>query len=263
MYRSKYPGADVVSDVFKEKMSQILTERNKSDEMRNIVIARNKSKAMRDFISERNKDPEFKLKVKKGMQNPELKKKQAERLAKRNRESWKDPEYRARHTEIARETQRKRNSDPEVIAKKSKMFRDLWKDPEISKRMLNSYKSSPFGRSCRYKEYYCRSQGELELLVSLEEIGASNILMENLRIPYELDGVIRTYIPDFTCELNGVNYVIEQKYSESSDMYPEKVEGALKYCDDNGYVFCWVRRFKETPKILATKSLDCSIVRSK
>lgn len=252
-YKNKFPGCKLVSD---DQINSLI-DRNKSDKMKQAIINRNKSDKMRKIISDRNRDPEFIKKCKEGMNNPEVKAEQSRRLSERNRENWKDPEYKEKHQEISRQTQNRLNKDPKVIRRKSEMFKSLWRDPDISSRMLNSHKVSPFGRAIRYKDYYCRSQGEYEMILLLEELGASNITMETLRIPYSDN---RTYIPDILCTINNITYVIEVKYDDNFYDHIEKVKGAISYCNNLGYKYCWCRRFVELPQIRKDKTLECSII---
>jgi len=247
-YRKDYPEAQVISDIMIQHASKTMT-------------ARNKSEKARQTTQEMNKSITHIEKVKQGLAKPSAKTKMSERTAKNNIKMWENPEYRKRRSDAARATQNKLNKNPEIIKKKSELFRKLWKDPKASSKMLNSYKKSIFGKPVRYKNYYCRSQGEHELILALEQIGATDIIQEHRRVPYYINGVEHTYVPDIECTLEGQQYLIEVKYKESAAEFPDKVEGALEYCAKNSLKFCWVRRFVEIPVIISTKSLNCSIVK--
>lgn len=223
-YLKLYPNSKLFSDEWKQMMS----DRNKSQKMRDITISRNKEQYMRDAISNRNKNPEFIKKCKEGIKNSETwHDVHSVSTTKRNKEMWKDPEYAEKMTNILR------NSNIE-----------RWKDPEYAKRMLDILPSK-YGKKQKYyseyfnKEFSLKSNSELSFVKLCERLKVSELIYEPFGIQYEWkDKTIHTYYPDFLVDNK---YIVEVKWDESyrcrNNLY--KSIGAINYCKNNDYKFCW------------------------
>ncbi len=245
--------------------SKMLADRNKSDKMREITIARNKSTKMRNVVSKRNQDPDFIEKCRNGiLNNLDERSRRSQRRAKKNSENWKNQAYRDTMIQKISDCQKEIHADPEYKKLRSEIMLNTWKNPENAKKMLNAPKTSPFGKSCHYfskkfdHTFYCRSQGEYEFLLALETLNTVLCVeSESIHIVEET----KVYTPDFLVTSNeNHKYLVEVKYEEPYTDHIEKVEMALRYCKSNDMKFCYVRRFVEIPKLLATKDLNSIVL---
>ena len=215
-------------------------------------LIKNKSDKMRRVISDRNRDPEFQKKCQEGC-TESTRAAQAENMRKVSKRMWQDPEYRARHVEIARETQKRENSKPEVRERKSEISHKLWMDPEYAAKATEAPKKHPYGVQSRIyltkfeKEFYCRSQGEREFLELVADLDYVIGIESGTALPIEYlneDSVCKVYIPDFIVRTYEQLYVVEVKYEDDPiDGHKYKVNGAVDYCESRGMKFCYVLRF--------------------
>lgn len=269
-YKVKYPGSELESDEYKASRRNMLAERNKSDKMKQVTADRNKSDHMRQVVSKRNSDPEFKLKVREGYTRPEVAKARSEHISKLNKSRWENDEYRSRMSKLISDSQRKISTNSEVKERKRQVMYRNWSNPKLAMAMINSHKSSPFGKPVTYysskydKSYRFRSQGEYEMMIALEKLDATEVTYEEYRVRYtDSLGNTRVYIPDFKVLLDGVTYIIEVKYSDEINLESDKVIGALRHCEEKDYKYCWVRRYVELKYINEHLTLTKSIVQSK
>lgn len=259
-YVNTYGETEFVSEEFKEMMNK----RNKSEKMRSITVERNKSQEMREVISKRNQDLSFINKCKEGISKSEkFHKSASERMSKYNKELWGDDRRRDILIKKIKVNQKEYMNTEESKSRQREVMIRNWQNKEISERMLNAVKSSKYGVHKEWKNdkfgiVNCKSMGEYEFLEAIVKLhGLSSIEYESIRIKMD-DG--RTYIPDFLVIIEGYKYLVEVKFCEWMDEYPEKSYSAIKYCKENGINFCWVRRFIEIPQILKDMSLEnCTV----
>lgn len=238
-YKSIFSGFSTIS----ENEYQRYVERNQSDKMRN-------------FISKRNQDPEFKRKCKEGSCTEEIRRIKSDNMRRISKKCWEDPEYRRRRSDSAREVQERESKKPEVIKRKSDLFKRLWSsNSDFVNKAISAPKSHPYGRQSHYQSdkfdqtYYCRSQGESDFIRLCEELDYVTSLSPGslVRIPYFSENEFHTYIPDF---IVNNKYVVEVKYeNDNIENHSDKANAAVEYCKLNGLVFCYVNRFSGISKI--------------
>lgn len=64
---------------------------------------------------------------------------------------------------------------------------------------------------------------------------------ETFRIPYELDGSLKTYIADFHDEKKNIIYEIKPKSQWLNQS--KKMQNAIEYCMDNNIAFVWINEY--------------------
>lgn len=105
------------------------------------------------------------------------------------------------------------------------------KNPMYGKPSPNG---SGYGHSGRYlNKLYFRSLMELSFILihSNEEIKNA----EYISIPYEFDGIERTYHPDFL--IGNTIYEIKANWQKDSDLNRKKYLAASEFCEKNNYIF--------------------------
>ena len=259
MYLDMFPGSEVCS----KEWSNMMSERNKSDRMRGATSERNKSEESRKRISERNKDPDFKKKCKEGLNRPDVKKAMSERMTDRNKNNWKDPEYREHMRSKISESQKKVMNDPDRKLLQSKIMKRYFEDnPDFVERFISSptksWKTSSRGtyRFSRFdKEFKYKSIGELEFMMICDSVlDISDISYEKVHIKKYIGG---TYTPDFLLTFcDGSRYMIEIKFSESFENYLDEIIPAIDYCYENNIKFCYIRRFPDLKNFTESTILD-------
>jgi hypothetical protein len=256
-YLALYPDSEVSSQEWKNMMS----ERNRSDNMRRITSERNKTDSMRKIVSERNKNPEFIKKCKDGLRNPDVRKHRSEIASKRNHIMWQSQEYRSKMHKVLSASQKKNMNKDESINRQREIMIRNWSNKNLARKMLDAPRKSIFGvhgihNSIKFdKEFKFKSLGELEFIKLMESLDSVHSLdYETIRLKMS-DG--RTYIPDF---LVNNHYLVEVKFDDSYTEFPDKVDAAIKYCNSNNLEFCWVRRFKEMKFIAESRSLKCAVL---
>ena len=215
-----------------QEWSDMMTKRNKSNKMRE--ASRNKSKKAIENISKS--------------------------ATERNKNMWKNPEYRKHMKETLSRTQRNYMNSEEGKKRQREVMLKNWSNPKIAERMLNAPKSN-WGcakRKVYYsekfnKEFKLKSIGELEFLLTCESIDSITFLdYESVHIKTS----DKIYTPDFRVVQDGKVYIIEVKYDNLYQDNMKIVNIALDYCLENNFEFCWMRRFKEIPQLKKNKLLS-------
>lgn len=213
-YQKRFPTSKVFSDNWKQMMS----ERNKSEKMRQVTIKRNKEDHMREAVANRNKDVEFRRKVSEGIKNSD---KFSDGISRGNLKKWKDPKY---------------------------ALKMLDKIPNTKYSKRRTYYSCYFNREFRLKSY-----SEESFIILCEDMKVDTLVYETIRIGYiDVNGLHRSYYPDFVVSTGTNIYIVEVKWDESSSVGNNlfKSTSAIKYCNENGYKYCWY-------KARYNKSLSC------
>ena len=76
--------------------------------------------------------------------------------------------------------------------------------------------------------------------VMFKMVHGDSVEYETIRIPYEFEGISRTYLVDFVDATNKVLYEIKPNSELSSAKVVAKYEKALEWCADNGYSFKFI-----------------------
>lgn len=86
------------------------------------------------------------------------------------------------------------------------------------------------------KEYYFRSSWEVCFFISNPELE-----YESIRIKYVTKNQEKIYIPDFIDPENKILYELKPKRQYIAQI--DKMDGAIKWCLENGYKFIWVNEY--------------------
>lgn len=99
--------------------------------------------------------------------------------------------------------------------------------------------SRTYGKSKWYKGIYCRSSYEVSFIDICEKY---NIRIEPCKftIPYEFEGNIKYYIPDFISVDNKTIYEVKPMKLKGTEMNQAKARAAHEYCKNIGFTYQFI-----------------------
>lgn len=160
---------------------------------------------------------------------------------------WESKEYRMAMSEQSKNMwtndlhvnkMKELRSDPVFKEKQSKITSDLWKTKEYSDKCLhNGFKKKeyvfPSGKTILVQGYESKALDELLITYKESNIIAGNEL--SMRIEYEHDHKLKTYLPDIF--LPNENLIIEVKSRWFFDLEKDKNFAKQLACEKAGYKF--------------------------
>lgn len=172
-----------------------------------------------------------------------------EMLSARTTEIWKNQEYRQKQTKSHIEW----SSIPENKEAMSKITSDLWKNEDYRKKQVNSHvewaRNNPdkIGYGIREEiecpksminTIYCDSSWEkdfINICIGLDFV--KSIERSGLWLTYELNGLERTYFPDFIVETDTEFLIVEIKsdWKKDDESTIKKAQAGIEYANKNNF----------------------------
>lgn len=240
-FLEKYPDSKMIS----EGLKRTYTELHKLDSFREKLLEGIRKRELnKEYVERRNKasirninnlnnDPTMKDKISK----------KSSEVIKRLRQ---DPTFVEKQRLSASKTITKLNSDPDFILRRHERLKKRHReDKDYSERISkNGFGFKGYYNSKKAGRIFYASNYEKQSYIILDKLlGVKSYYPQEITIPYNYKGDIKSYRPDILVELNCGLYVlieVKPKYLIENDLNQAKFDSAKEYCNNSDNILEFV-----------------------